>query len=201
MEGILRFPFFFNRMASYPGWNKSNVDPSYLFSFNTAIEFDFFKTRNTASKKCWDLHTFIRWDTGYWRLESAPDPKNETSASSLSWPREKEWEKLSVYTCVLGIGLGLYIRLFERSINSPLGDCLYRFILTPTTHTPSLGKNYRYFKKLLGLQCTPNTPPWALRALKKTVFYAFGRDQSAGLDPVPSTCKESDVIWSKEYFK
>ena len=76
---------------------------------------------------------------------------------------------------------GLHVRLFEHSINSPLGDCLYRFILTQETHTPSLGKYYRCLKKLLRLQCTPHTPPWALRAWKKHVFKACGRDQSPGL--------------------
>ena len=76
---------------------------------------------------------------------------------------------------------GLYIRLFERSINSPLGDCVHRFILTPTTHTPSVGNYYSCFKKLIRLQYTPNTPPWALGGGKNHVFYAFGRDQSAGL--------------------
>ena len=46
----------------------------------------------------------------------------------------------------------LYIRLFEHSINSPLGECLYRFILSLQTHTQSVGKIYRCFNKPLRLQ-------------------------------------------------
>ena len=55
-----------------------------------------------------------------------------------------------------------------------MGDCLYSFILTRTTHTPSLGKSYRCLKKLLRLQYTPHTPPWTLGGGKNHVFTPSG---------------------------